>query len=344
MDERSVYFATVNVLKILIQLFVIIYTVAVLKIGFIGIFWGELCGTIFLLLVTFPYSFKAFKYKFEWIELKSMIKFGAPTVLSNFSSQIFSLFDRNLLLVLASQSAVGLYVLGFKIANILGALFITTFNIALPAIAWQQVGTENQNRFFLKMLTYFSFVLIWIGLFLSTYSKGIIHQFALDKSYWDATTIVPILVIGFIFNGIHSILNYGLLVSKKTQKIPIIILISIIVDILINLIFINMWGFVGTAFAMMITAFSRTALTYTFSRKLFPVEWEFKKILLMFIVAISLFFITMIFDNYDLIYRIVYKGAVLLTFPFLLFFFNFYEQIELDTIKRISIKYLTKLK
>ena len=340
MDERSGYFAIANALKIAIQLGTIVYLIVEKQLGFISIFYGELVSIIFLFLVTFPYLAKNSKLGFEWSELKSMIRFGAPTVFSTYSTQIFSFIDRGLLSQLISKAAVGSYTLGFKVSNILGTLLITSFNIALPSIAWQQVGTENQNRFFSKMLTYFTFAIIWAGLFLSTFSKGIIHQFALDKSYWDATLVVPILVVGFIFNGMHVIINYGLLVSKKTQRIPVIIAISVVIDILINLIFVKMWGFKGTAFAMMITAFSRTTLTYLFSRKLFPVSWEFKKILLMFIIALFLFYITMLFDSYDLFYRIVFKGLVLFTFPFILYFFNFYEQIELETIKRISNKYL----
>jgi len=344
MDEKSIYFAITNSIKIAIQLGTIVYFITVKNLGIVSIFYGELAGTLFLFLSTLPYLVKNMKIGFEKYELLAMIKFGAPTIFSNFSTHIFSFVDRGLLSHFASESAVGTYVLGFKISNILGNLLITSFNIALPSIAWQQVGTENQNRFFSKMLTYFSFIIIWAGLFLSTFSKGIIHKFALDKTYWDASFVVPIIVIGFIFNGIHTILNYGLLASKRTQRIPVIILLCVIVDIIINTIFIQFWGFIGTAFAMMVTAFSRASLTYIFSRKFFQVPWEFRKILLMFIIGIILYFITLLFNDYQLVNRIMSKGFILLTFPIILYFFNFYEQIEIETIKRISLKYLNKLK
>jgi O-antigen/teichoic acid export membrane protein len=344
MDEKSVYFAITNSLKIAIQLSTIIYLITVNQMGFISIFYGELAGTIFLFFATLPYLLKNMQPGFEKNELNAMIKFGAPAIFGNFSAQIFSFVDRGLLARIVSEAAVGRYVLGFKISNIIGTLLITSFNIALPAIAWQQVGTENQNRFFSKMLTYFSFVLIWSGLFLAAYSRGIIHQFALDQSYWDATIIVPILLVGMIFNGMHVVINYGLLVSKNTQRIPVIILISVIIDIILNIIFIGFWGFIGTAFAMMITAISRTVLTYLFSKNYFVINWEFRKILLMLTIAILLYCTTTIFNNYDLIYRILFKAIILLTFPFILYFFKFYEQIEIETIKRISKKYLNRIK
>ena len=344
MDEKSGYFAITNSLKIAIQLSTIIYLITVKQMGFISIFYGELAGTIFLFVTTLPYLLKNMQPGFEKEELIAMIKFGAPAIFGNFSSQIFSFVDRSLLARFVSEAAVGRYVLGFKISNIIGTLLITSFNIALPAIAWQQVGTERQNRFFTKMLTYFSFVLIWAGLFLAAYSRGIIHQFALNKSYWDATIIVPILIVGMIFNGMHVVINYGLLVSKNTQRIPVIILISVIIDIIINIIFVRFWGFIGTAFAMMLTAISRTTLTSFLSRKFFPINWEFGKIALMLAVAILLYFVTTFFNDHELIYRIFFKAVILLTFPFILYFFKFYEQIEIDTIKRISNKYLKKLK
>ncbi|MFC2088894.1 polysaccharide biosynthesis C-terminal domain-containing protein, partial [Calditrichota bacterium] len=337
MDERSVFYALSNSLKIALQLVTIIYLITIEKLGFVSIFWGELVGTLFLFLITFPYLFKNFDFKFDFSELKSMIKFGVPTIFSNFSRQIYSFVDRYLLSLFVSKAALGTYVLGFKISSILGTFLVTSFNIALPAIAWPQVGTENQNRFFTKMLTYFSFVLIWASLFLAVFSKGIIHQFAQDKSYWDAYLVVPILVVGFIFSGMFTVLNYGILITKNTNKIPIIVLISLGMNISLNLLLVPRLSFMGTAIAMMTTSISQTVLTYFFSRKEFPVKWEFKKIALMLAVAVVLCVITTFFDSYDLVYRILIKGGILLTFPFLLYLFNFYEEIELETINIYQI-------
>lgn len=344
MDERSVFYAISNSSKIATQLIIIVYLITVRNLGFVSIFLGELAGTFLLFLLTFPYLFKNFTFKFKPSELKEMIKFGIPTIFSNFSRQINSFIDRNFLTLFITEAAVGTYVLGFKIASFIGTFLLTSFNIALPAIAWPQVGTVNQNRFFVKILTYFSFVVIWASLFLASFSRGIIHQFALDKSYWDAHLVVPFLVVGFIFSGIFTVLKYGILITKKTNRLPTIVIISLLINIGLNLLLVPRYSFIGTAIAMMCTSISQSVLTYFFSRKVFSVNWEFGKIALMLGVAIGLFLITLLFNSFGLLYRILIKGGILFTFPFLLYFFNFYEEIELQTIKRISKKYISYLK
>jgi len=344
MDERSVFYAIANIVKIIVHLTSIIYLITIKNLGFISIFWGELAGNLVMFIILIPYLIKNFECKFNAIELKAMLRFGAPTVFSSFGRQIFSFSDRYLLVILISKASMGLYLLGYKIANAIWVFLVTSFNIALPALAWSEAHTENQNRFFSKMLTYFTFVLIWASLFLSTYSKGIVHYFVRNESYWDAYIIIPILSLGFVVGGMNTVINYGLLVEKKTQRMPSILFLSLGINIVSNLILVNYFDYIGTAFALIITSFFQVFLTYLFSRKYFNVDWEFKKIFIMIIIAIGLFLLSIFFDNYSPIQRIIYKGLIILSFPFVLYFFNFYEQIEIATIKRISIKYLNKLK
>jgi len=340
MNERSVFYSTANLLKIAVHLGSTVYLITVPKLGILSIFYGELAGSIVLLIFMIPYLFKQFTFRFDFYELKSMIKYGAPTIFGNFSRQIFSFTDRNLLALFVTEAAVGTYSLGFKISNIIGTFFVTSFNTALPAIAWKQVGTNNQNRFFTKTLTYFTFILIWSSLFLALYNKGILHLFAKDPEYWDAHTIVPILLVGFIFNGMFTVMNYGLLVTKTTNKIPLILFISLGMDIIVNLILVRYFSYTGTAIAMMFTSIIRTLLTYLLSRKLFPVNWEFRKIFTMLFLAIIIYFISFVFNSYEIATRFTIKGLMFLSFPALLYCFNFYEKIEIETLKKLSKQYL----
>lgn len=342
MDERSIYYSISTLIKITVQLLTIIYLITIKNLGFASIFWGDLIGNIVLFILIFPYLLKNFRFKLNLIELKLMIKYGTPTLFSNFSRQIFSFSDRNILLVLSSEAASGIYFFGYRIANIVWVFLVTSFNIALPTLAWSEAGTNSQNRFFAKILTYFSFVLIWASLFLSIYSKGIIHYFAKSEGYWDSIFIIPILLIGFVISGINTILNYGLLITKNTKKMPLILLLSLIINIISNLLLATLWSFKGTAIVFIITALSQLIFTYFFSKKDFKVDWEFGKIFLMFFIASILYLISLLFNDWGLIYRILLKGLIIISFPLILYFLNFYEQIELNTLKNIINKTLRK--
>ena len=340
MDERSVYFTISNILKITVQLSTIVYFITIKNLGFISIFYGELISTIFLFLATIPYLIKNLKFGFEWNELKSMIRLGIPTISHGYARQLISFTNRYFLVFLISEASLGIYVIGYKIANVIWTFLVTSFNIALPALAWSKVGTENQNRFFSKILTYFTFILVWASLLLSSYSKGIIHYFAQNVSFWSASKIVPVLALGFIFSGINTVLNFGLVASKKTIKMPIILIFSLCINIVSNILIVSYLDYIGTAVVLLLTSISQVTLTYLFSKNHFKVDWEFGKILLMIVVVILLYFATTIFDDYTLLLRIIYKGFIILAFPFILYFFNFYEQIEIETIKKIFKKYL----
>lgn len=333
MDERSVFFSITNTIKIAVQLGVIVYLIAVREIGFIGIFWGELVGSALLFVLLFPYLAGNIRFKLELAELKAMLRFSVPAVFGNFTSQLVNYSDRNWLAFFVNDAVLGIYVLGYKVANVLGAFLINAFNIAFPAIAWPQVGKSTQNRFFSKNLTYFAFVLIWASLFLVTFAKGIIHRFAQSKDYWDASVIIPFAVLGLFFYGINVIINYGLLVSKKTERISMITALALAANCGFNILLVPYFSLVGTAIANLLTYVFRFSLTYFWSRKLFPITWEFGKIAKLILVACALYFLTLLFDDLSLLWRIVTKSAIVFSLPIWLYFLNFYEQIEIDTLR-----------
>lgn len=335
MEEKSVYYGITNTIKILVHMGVIIYLIAFRGMGFISIFWGELFSTILLFLILMPYLFRRFRFKLELKEIKAMIKFGIPSLFGNYGIKFFNLADRNMITVYGSEVAAGIYVLGYKVANIIGNLVINSFNIAFPALAWPQVGTSNENRFFSKMNTYFAFILIWMTLGLIVYGEGILHKFAQSKEYWDAFGVIPFVATGLVFHGITGILTFGILIPQKTDKIPWITGASLAVNVSLNFLLIPQFLFIGTAIANMTTYIFRALLTYYYSVRYYTIRWEWRKIVIMFLVAGGLYGVTLLVGEVGFWLRIVYKGAILLSFPGWLYLFGFFEAIELQTLKNM---------
>ena len=64
------------------------------------------------------------------------------------------------------------------------------------------------------------------------------------------------------------------------------------------------------------------------------------KIVKIIFIAILLYLLSSLFFDTPFYEQLVAKFLLLFSFPFILYFFNFYEQIELETIKRLFKKYL----
>lgn len=339
-EEKSLLYSVSVVCQFTLNLILNIYFVALKKWGVEGILIAHLISNGVLFLILLPYLIKKMTPSFTGNQLKEMLIFGLPFVLSSISATVLNLGDRYLLTKLSTLSEVGLYSLGYKFSNILKIFIVDSFALGLPIVGWKVIREDNNpKRFFSKTLSYIAFILIWVGIILSSYAKGIIHLFALDKSYWDAYMVVPYLVLGVVFVGMQKVFFFELQIPQKTKSISLIITTAAIVNVLLNLILIPYYGMLGSAYATVLAQFWSILLAYYYTRKYYPVQYEMGRILKLFGVGILLFLITGPFDDFSLALRIVFKGLIILSYPFILHLLKFYEPVELD---RISY-YLRKI-
>ncbi|MFP4403944.1 MAG: hypothetical protein ACLFPJ_06335, partial [Candidatus Woesearchaeota archaeon] len=70
---------------------------------------------------------------------------------------------------------------------------------------------------------------------------------------------------------------------------------------------------------------------YFYSQKLYPVNYEIGKILKM--ISLVMVFIGLFYLINDLSFFFVIKIFLLISFPIILYFLNFYEKVELDRLE-----------
>ena len=80
-------------------------------------------------------------------------------------------------------------------------------------------------------------------------------------------------------------------------------------------------------------------LTLYYAQKVYPIPYEMKRIILMLIVAAGLYGISIIFNSMALVPRLAIKSIVILSYPFVLYLFRFYEPVEMNMIKGGWVKW-----
>ncbi len=332
-EEKSVLFISISIIRFFIQLIITIYLVAFLKVGIIGIFGGQLSGSIIVSVILFPMMIKKFTIKINIKEIKEMFSFGYPLAFEGISSRILNMGDRYILGYLTNWSIVGIYSLGYKFANLIDTMFIKSFRFAYLPLAWKKLNDDNAERYYAKMLTYFVFFVFWLTLFISIFSKGIIHIFARDKSYWDAYIIVPIAVFAISIKGMFSVVKMGLQFKNKTRYIALIVASAAVFNVLLNFILIPFFGMIGAAVATLVSFIFIVIAGYYYSNKFYPIKFEWYRILKIIIVTLSIYGVSFIFNPLPMAPRILLKLLLLLLYPFILYISNFYYNPELSRIK-----------
>ncbi|GAB4369226.1 MAG: lipopolysaccharide biosynthesis protein [Calditrichia bacterium] len=339
-EEKTVLFSVSIIVQFTMSLLLNIYFVAFRKMGVAGVLLAHAISSGALFLVLTPYLFKRMSLRLNFPIIREMVNFGYPFILTALSATVLNVGDRYILTKMASLTEVGLYSLGYKFSNILKIFLVDSFSLGLPIIGWKIVREDKlPKRFFSKTLTYFIFMLLWVGLVLSSFAKGIIHLFALNRDYWDAYLVVPFLASGVVFYGVQQFFYFILQIPKKTKFISIIITSAALVNVLLNVLLIPRYGMMAAAVVTVISHLFAALFAYFVSQKYYPGSYEIKRIGMLFLVSVALYFVTTLFDSYSLVMRILLKGSVLLLFPVVLLPLKFYEEKELQGIKY----YLSKI-
>lgn len=344
MQEKAGKYLSVVVTSTVVSMAVQLYVLFNIEQKITGIFIAKLIAPILMLAVMTPFMLRYLRFSFDKKLAKELLSFTLPLMLASFVSMMLSGQDRFILGYLTDSTEVGLYGLGYNIAGILNFIIVAPFAMAFPVIFWKKLEDENGPRFFTKTVTYAQFIITWCALALSLYAPHFIKIFALNTDYWGAASVIPMLAYAFVLMNMQVTGHMSFYHSKKTNVVLMIYVIATAANFLLNLLLIPMFKMYGAATANFLSYLICVIMIYILSPKYYFIKWEMHKLVLMLLLAIALTVPFFIFDIENNIIEIVSKTIAVAAFPFILYLFNFYEEIEITSIKGFFLKYSRKLR
>ena len=330
-DEKSFWYTSSNLLKLGLTLGFIILFVAFKKMGISGVLYSYLISEIIIFFLLLPSMIKSMQVHFEKNFIGTAIKFGFPLIFTTIAMLILNVSDRYILKYFTNYKELGLYDLGYRISGVVNMFIIMPFNLALMPIAYKIYKQEGDKRYFSKLLTYLTFLLVWISLVISLFSEYIIKIFALNPEYWGAAKVIPIIVFSYIFFGMRIVANIGMLLTKKTKSLALITIYASLLNIVLNIIFIPKYGMMAAAYSTLISFIFLYIMTYRVSQKNYSIPFENTKVYLTILIGVMLY-LAAASVNLSMIPGIFLKIVVIIVFPFILYLIRFFEAREIDSL------------
>ena len=185
-----------------------------------------------------------------WVWLKE----AAPLALGAALDTVYFRIDIVMLSIMASASAAGIYNIGYKFSDLMGAVPIALMTPALTLMvaAWPQDRPAFRRTF---RHTYVLLLVAAVGAsagFL-VYAEPLIRTLYQKPEYVAGADAARLLVVG---QGLHffTLLAFTTLVAVRRNKLyPIAMLLGVVVNIGLNLILIPEHGYMGSGWATVIT-------------------------------------------------------------------------------------------
>ncbi|MCH5298562.1 MAG: oligosaccharide flippase family protein [Ruminococcus sp.] len=173
-------------------------------------------------------------------QLLELLNYSWPMVPNNLSSWVLAVSDRLVITAFCGIEANAVYAVANKIPNLL-KIMQSTFTYAWQENASIAVNDKDSSKYYSHMFdTMFCFLSGAVaGLFAF---MPIIFSILIKGDYGEAYAQIPILLIAFMFNCMAVFMGGIYVAHKKTKSVGITTVVAAIINLAIDLIFVNLIG------------------------------------------------------------------------------------------------------
>ncbi|MCF8241120.1 MAG: oligosaccharide flippase family protein [Melioribacteraceae bacterium] len=320
LQRKAGKFALIKILNIGINLVLNVILVLGYNYGIEAIFISNLAASAFSLLAVSPDILKYLKFRLRKDILIKMLQFGIPYLPASLAAMIVQVIDRPILRYLTDESTVGIYQANYKL-GIFMMLFVSMFQYAWQPFFLTNAQEKNAKDIFAKVLTLFTITssLIWIVLTLFIDDLASIEfwngKTIIGKEFLPGLSIVPIILLAYIFHGMYVNFQAGIYIEEKTKYFPLVTGAGALVNLLMNFLLIPVIGIYGAAYATLASYVVMSAGLFITSQRFYKIKYEFAKIFKLFsliIFTILIYYYLLNSGQLIFVYKIIILGGFLL--------------------------------
>ena len=260
------------------------------------VFVANLIGSAMTLIMLSPFIFRI-RIKFDKRIWYRMINYSFPLLIAGVSGSINDAIDKVLLRRLIGGEkglyTVGEYGAGFKI-GVLMALFIQMFRFAAEPFFFERAKHSDAKETYAFVMKYFIIAMLLLFLCINLYKSGI--QYILDKSYRNSLVVVPIISMAYLLYGIYINHSIWFKLNDLTKFGIYITVTGAFITIVINVVFIPVYGYMASAWAHVISYGSMIILSFILARKYYWVDYRMRAMAPYFIIAIGMVVFSVTYD------------------------------------------------
>lgn len=322
-EHRAWHFVLVRSASIIVNVGGNICALAFFNWGVSGVFAAGILASLTSLILLIPVVKESFVFKFDKNLFKQMFNFSWPFIPAGLASILVNVIDKPLLSHLTTLGDVGVYQANFKI-GIFMMLIVSMFDQAWRPFFIQEAKEPNAKQTFAEIFTWAFALLGWVFLGLALLMPLIIQTniFGLNlinRAYWGGIKIIPLVVGGYFFYGCYINFMVAPVLTKKTTVLMKITLVGAAVSILVNILLVPHLGIIGAGWAIFTSYFVMALCLFAFGQKNYKIDYEYKKIFLMALLIIALFFVGNHFGCLPTYKSYVSKIILLCLYPLIVF-------------------------
>lgn len=303
-DNRPVIFSVIKLTNVVITICLVVFLLKIApgiwersngwfrtfynpdyKVGYV--FLANLISSSCTLLMLTPFIFNI-KFRFDSGLWYRMVTYSFPLLLAGLSGTINDVLDKVILRRMIGEeglSVVGKYGAGYKI-GVLMALFIQMFRFAAEPFFFERAKHSNAKETYSYVMKYFIITMLLIFLGINLYISG--FKYIIAFTYREAIVVVPIISMAYLLYGVYINHSIWYKLNDMTVYAVYITLIGAVITVLINVVFIPVYGYMASAWAHIASYGSMIIASFIFAESRYKVSYNIKQFIPYFSMAIGM--------------------------------------------------------
>ncbi len=246
---------------------------------FAGVAGAEVLGSIALFSWLFRNYSVAIASASRPLSLQ-LIRFGLPLLATELGYLLLIYSDRYIIAIFNGTAAVGEYTVGYNLPAYINDLVLFSVSYAIVPIyteLYAKKGKAETQAFLARALKYYVIGLIPACAGYAAVARDIIVILASER-YESSASFSPIILCGLAFMGMNYILYAGLYLEKRTNLILLTMMLTLLVNVGLNLWLVPQEGPWGAAMATLVACVFSSVLTASLSFRYLSIRLPFASI------------------------------------------------------------------
>lgn len=288
---KVIPFSIISISRITINTILSLYFIFQYSLTYMARINAIIITQVFIVIILVILTRKMFLVKFSFNSLKKSLKLSYPILPHQLIGVIQGSFDKTMLNKYVGPAVVGYYSIGERFSTVLKAIMDSISKVWEPYFMdLAHKNTEDSKRKIISRFYELAFIFILVGMLLIYFSEELVIIFT-TQEFYPAMFVIPIYVYFYIFSIIGILAMNQISFSEKMIYIVPGSLVSVVINIILNILFIPKYGAVGAAAATAIAAFFQQIILLYFGMKLFPLPLRKIKLFLLYLMV---FFMTIL--------------------------------------------------
>ncbi len=333
LEERAKAFFITTILSVLGAIGLTVILVVGLEEGARGLLIGSYAsGAVVVAALLFVHR-RRLSLRFEVPLLRRLLRFGLPTMPAELSLYGLNFVDRIIIIHVAGAPQAGLYSLGVKFAQGVNVL-VRGFQLAWPPLAYSIRDDDEARRVYATVVTLFVAGCAFVVTGMWLLSRWIVRALAAPE-FFGSYEVIGLIATAATLYALYMVLVVILGRTGRTEFNFPATGAALVANIALNLALVPPLGIVGAAIALVASYIVVLALMYVFTQRLFPVPYEWARLLRALAVSAGLIGLGELLLPTEGFLGLLLRLAFALAYPFALLATGFFTHAERRWLARL---------